>query len=261
MPEVPYKKTTLTRDEARGHVSRCFAELFGRNPEPQELALLLAQSEHETEAWQRMPNFNWAGIKAFKSWQSAGKDFRVLMTTEGKGADAKRVPQPFRAYNSAAEGCKDWLSVLARLWPTAIAVARSGDATRFVAALKHDGVKGAYFTGDTLVYTKSVEALATKWRMSLMGHEEPAINPEASPKPLPAPLPKLYATVPGYHRAQQAEVTPEMIEAAKLALKELQLGEIRYRPGYALACETHSNAPKGISVFLPDVPFFPRKDG
>lgn len=58
-----------------------------------------------------------------------------------------------------------------------------------------------------------------------------------------------YADIPGYRRAKESEITPEMREDAKRSLSN-PLGTILKRPDYAIAIETHSNAPKGASIFL-----------
>lgn len=244
MTEVRYQKTTLTRDEARAAVETAFPLVFGRVPTPAELAILLAQSEHETGAWRSMPNYNWGGIKAFADWQSDSKNlFVYLMTTEGHGKDARRVPQPFRAYASAADGCRDWLETLARLWPEALSSARSGDVRGFVEWLGR-GKRGVYFTGDPSVYARSVQKLMERWLTDVAAPGQPR-------PPAPASPPPVTVSIPGYRRARQAEVTVEIEDAAIKALRSLDLGEHRIFDGFALGAETHSNARKGISVFLP----------
>lgn len=68
------------------------------------------------------------------------------------------------------------------------------------------------------------------------------------------PFPLIIANVPGYRRATQAEVTPEMQAAARDALSG-RLGSVLYMQGYALALETHQSPEKGrhkgVSVFVP----------
>lgn len=71
---------------------------------------------------------------------------------------------------------------------------------------------------------------------------------------MPEPFPLMIANVPGYRRATQKEVTPEIQAAAVDALSG-RLGSILYMQGYALALETHDNPSKGrhkgVSVFVP----------
>lgn len=248
MTEVRYQKTTLTRPAARAAVQEAFTLVFGRAPGTRELAILLAQSEHETGAWRSMPNHNWGGIKAFSSWTSNPRNLFVhLMTTEGHGAAARRVSQPFRAYATAADGCRDWLETLARLWPEALSAARAGDVREFVERLGR-GKKGAYFTGDPRVYVRSVEKLMERWLEE--AEHSPASEP-TRPEGTAPPPPPVTVSIPGYRRARQAEVTIEMENAALKALRSMDLGEHRIFDDFALAAETHSNARKGISVFLP----------
>jgi len=68
-----------------------------------------------------------------------------------------------------------------------------------------------------------------------------------------------YITIPvpaGYRRARQDEVTPAMKEMAASALPQdvgTLLGPYKDRNtgiSYYVALETHSNAPKGASVFI-----------
>lgn len=243
-------KTPLTRTQARDAVRSAFLTLFGRAPENRELAILLAQSEHESGAWLAMWNYNWAGIKG------AGDAGTVhLMTTEGHGASARRVREPFRAYSSAAAGCVDWLKMLARpRYAACLDAARAGDAHGFVDALRPDLFgrgKLGYFTGDIRTYRAIVADLAERWMRDLEGAPTaPAATP---PSPTsPAKAPGVTVSIPGYRRAKQSEVTIAMEDAAIKALRELKLGEYRICDGYALACETHSNAAKGISIFLPE---------
>lgn len=243
--EVEYLKTTLSRSGAQVSLQAAFLQRFGRAPTRNELAMLLSQSEHETAGWTRMPNWNWGGVKAFKSWTG---DFVQLKTTEGSGADAKRVLQPFRAYATAIDGCLDWLSVLAHGWPGALVAAASGIPSTYTHQLRYCGVRGAYFTGSTDEYQTRLTANFERWKRELPPDANEAELAQIAPKAAPG----TYVTVAGYHRAKQAEVTPDIAKAAQAALKEMRLGEIRYGRGYALGCETRSNAAKGISVFVPD---------
>jgi hypothetical protein len=67
--------------------------------------------------------------------------------------------------------------------------------------------------------------------------------------------PVYYATVPGMRRAKQSEVTPQMMEDAKTAVKVFALGELMYGDGYTIAVETHEDPARGkhrgASVFVP----------
>lgn len=78
---------------------------------------------------------------------------------------------------------------------------------------------------------------------------------EAGTKPKDTIQEAYFATVPGYRRAKNSEVTPEMREAAKAALKH-PLRAIVHEDGYIIVLETHINERlgkhKGASIFLPE---------
>lgn len=78
-------------------------------------------------------------------------------------------------------------------------------------------------------------------------------------------FPRVTASVPGYRRAKQPEITPPMYEEAVRAVQPgaAQLGDVRYfdfnsdtgKFSFAVAMETHYNETKGYhkgaSVFVP----------
>lgn len=215
MTEVPARKTPLTRPAAAAAVRAAFCRVFAREPERHELAILLAQSEHESGAWLRMWNFNFAGVKAYAPWvHQAGNTHVMLRTREGHGADVREVREPFRAFATAESGAVDWLLTLARFWPAALSEARSGSPRAFVEALVRGPRK--YFTGSPGEYSSSVIRLFDRWMIDLQtGSATVPTAPTAQ---------GTCVTVAGYHRAKQAEVTPEIAKAAQAALKEMRLG-------------------------------------
>lgn len=149
----------LGRLQAQTALEEAFPRVFGRAPSVLEVAILLAQSEHETGAWHHMcgPSaWNWGGLKG-----SGDAGSVELMTTEGAGDAAVRVVQKFRAYSSPAAGCADWLDLLKRCYPEALKRAQAGDAHGFVNALV--GGSRKYFTGSPVEYSRRVTALAKRW--------------------------------------------------------------------------------------------------
>lgn len=259
MPEVRYQKTTLSRSGARVAIGAAFRTRFAREATRNELAMLLAQSEHETGGWAHMPNFNFAGVKASKKWIDADprRSFVRLKTSEGAGRNKVEIRDSFRAFGFAVEGAFDWLSALAYSWPSALVQAGLGDVDAYVSALLHGGLKRAYFTGDRAQYTTIMRRNFARWHTELPADtfpatEEPTLPAASLPSPVQAWPEGTYVTVPGYHRPKQGEVTAIMYAMALASLHEMKLGDIKYFQGFALGCETHSNATKGISVFLPD---------
>jgi hypothetical protein len=126
--------------------------VVGERPDEGTLAVLTAHWAHETGHGKSMLNFNFAGLKGTgPSGMSAS-----YMTREGWGDSEVRLNQTFRAYRSAREGAEDYVSLLARRYPGAVAAAAEGDATAFVGALKD----GGYFTGNPEAYRRNVSALS-----------------------------------------------------------------------------------------------------
>jgi len=225
---IPLKMEKLTRVQARDFFERAFVDVFGREPEVQEEAMLLAQSAHETARWTRMPGWNWGGLKGKGNLGSMS-----ALTKEGPG-EGKSVVDGFRAYTDALAGCVDWLSLLKRRYGAALAGASAGDVRAFVSGLRSRG----YFTGDVEPYVNSVRSMGREWIVELGGDVDPA-----KPK---------YFAMSGWRRAKLSELSQTHKDLAKFFLTQLSLGEHKIHGGVLYAAETHSNAAKGISVFFPD---------
>lgn len=120
----------------------------GRELPPEGLKILVAQAAHETGDGQHAPNNNMFGHKATK-----GKASAAFETTEGEGAEAKRVMQNFRAYDSVAESVDDHIDLIRRKYPDAWAALERGDARAYAAALKD----GGYYTGSETEYANGLE--------------------------------------------------------------------------------------------------------
>jgi flagellum-specific peptidoglycan hydrolase FlgJ len=146
-------RTRLSGDEAASALEAAWTEVRGQAPSTPTLSILVAQWAHETGRGASMLNYNFGGLKGTgPSGLSA-----ACSTREGHGANAVRVVDRFRAYGSAEEGARDYVSLLARRYPDALRAAESGDAKGFVTALKARG----YFTDDEAAYCRSVQSLAS----------------------------------------------------------------------------------------------------
>jgi hypothetical protein len=145
---VPAQRTELTAAEASATLSQAWTDRFGEAPSPRTLAILTAQWSHETGEGRSMFNYNFAGIKGVGP---SGLHV-VQRTREGFGAQETVIRDSFRAYESALEGASDYLSLLDRKYPGALAAAKEGDVHDFVGEL-HDG---GYFTGDSRAYARNV---------------------------------------------------------------------------------------------------------
>lgn len=145
-------RTRLSGDEAAGALRDAWTSLRGEPPSAETLSILVGQWAHETGRGASMLNYNFGGLKGTgPSGLSA-----ACSTREGWGENQVRVVDRFRAYGTAEEGARDYMSLLVRRYPDAVHAAENGDARGFVQALKARG----YFTDNEATYTKSVQSLA-----------------------------------------------------------------------------------------------------
>lgn len=149
---VPAQRTPLTGTQARDALREAWINKYGSAPSEQTLATLTAQWALETGRGSSMMNYNFGGIKG-----TSPSGLTVEYgTREGWGATETRIRARFRAYNTAAEGAEDYLSLLDRRYPNALAAARNGDPDGFVRQLK----RGGYFTGNEDAYARSVRNMS-----------------------------------------------------------------------------------------------------
>lgn len=149
---VAAQRTPLTGTQARDAIREAWINKYGSEPSERTLATLTAQWALETGRGSSMMNYNFGGIKG-----TSPSGLTVEYgTREGWGATETRIRAKFRAYNTAAEGAEDYLSLLDRRYPNALAAARNGDPDSFVHELK----RGGYFTGNEEAYARSVRNMS-----------------------------------------------------------------------------------------------------
>ncbi len=154
MAVVEGKVTPVDPIVALAELCRAFEATLGRRPSELEAKVLWAGSSHETGAFQKMKNFGVGGVKAGPSWKG---DVAVYLTTEYEGGVAVKKPQPFRAFRDVYEGFLDWLDILKRGYPLALAGAARGDVEAYVEGLTKGWGGGAhYFTAPKEAYAKGV---------------------------------------------------------------------------------------------------------
>jgi mannosyl-glycoprotein endo-beta-N-acetylglucosaminidase len=187
---VPVVRTKLSAGQAQEALRAAWQNVTGEAPSDKTLALITAQWAHETGNGASMFNYNFAGIKG-----SGPSGLSVAQhTREGYGDSERRIVDNFRAYRSAEEGATDYVQLLSKRFPDAVAGARQGDPAAFVRGLKSRG----YFTGHEGQYLTSVTNIASRY----LG--QPLELPSAAPPSLdyrsagatgasPADLQGLYA--------------------------------------------------------------------
>lgn len=190
-------RTPLSGEQAASALRSAWTEVRGEPPSAETLSVLVGQWAHETGRGASMLNYNFGGLKGTgPSGLSA-----AYTTREGWGEDATRGVARFRAYGSAEEGARDYVSLLARRYPDAVSAAEQGDAAGFVRGLKARG----YFTDNEAAYSKSVQslaALASRAGFDALGAGAPsgviaADDPDLAPALAATTLPDFAAGPPG----------------------------------------------------------------
>lgn len=149
--EAAPRKTPLSPSEIRVALATAYRSIHGEAIPERMLDVLSAQACTETAHGASMYNFNFGGIKGASPEGFTAK----LRTREVENGQEITIRDGFRAYSSAAEGAKDYLSLLERRFPTALDAARSGDVDGFVTRLK----AGRYFTADAGQYAASLRGI------------------------------------------------------------------------------------------------------
>lgn len=132
--EVPANLTAMTPSEARRPLNFALTQALGRNPTPQEISMLLAQSDFETATWRSLHNYNFGNLEVTPGhpWYRLGSN-----------------PQHFRSYVSADEGATGMVYLIKNRYPKAFSLLGSGDPAAYAAALKERG----YYTAPLALYT------------------------------------------------------------------------------------------------------------
>lgn len=128
-----------------GQITGALQHAAGDELGPDGVVILAAQAAHETgEGKSLSGGNNFFGIKG------AGKE---LETTEGEGANAKRVKSSFKTYADADASAADMVSLLKRKYPDAWEALKVGDVDTYVSELK----RGGYFTANETAYLNGVK--------------------------------------------------------------------------------------------------------
>jgi flagellum-specific peptidoglycan hydrolase FlgJ len=128
--QAPQAQRAATPQDRMAAVSDALQRHTSKELPPEGIKILLAQAAHETGDGKSAPQQNFFGMK--------GKG-ASLETTEGSGADAKKVRQGFKAYSSPDESVSDMIDLLKRRYPDAWTALESGDVDAYAAALKDGG--------------------------------------------------------------------------------------------------------------------------
>lgn len=153
--QLDTKRTPLTPEQAAQALSVGYQTVTGSVPTPEVLALLIAQTGHETTNWKDISNYAFGGVKDF------GNNPYVQALLTGEGNPPKHYVLPFAAYRTPEEGATAYIRTL-KARPPWWAGLQSGNPETFVAALRSIPHR-AYFTGNTRDYLTSVQSRAAQF--------------------------------------------------------------------------------------------------
>lgn len=147
---VAARKTETTPDQIRRALSLALEERHGEAPQGL-VDVMVAHVAHETAGGRRMYNYNFGGIKG----RSPDGATAVYKTHERVGGTRVALQDGFRAYRTIDDGARDYVSLLERRYPEAIAAAEDGGPRAFAQAL----AKGRYYTDSPGRYARALERL------------------------------------------------------------------------------------------------------
>lgn len=161
MPEqqVPKQQTQINEIDMSQAIIRAFQALEGKVPTKEQVALLIAQNNLETDNRKYMWNWNVGNISytpgdGFNYWQ--GMDWLYDYFKDSSGItqrEKKKVTKFYRAYPNLEAGVQDYLQFLKRkssgtIWAKVLA----GDPVNFSKELKRQN----YYTADEKDYTSGI---------------------------------------------------------------------------------------------------------
>jgi flagellum-specific peptidoglycan hydrolase FlgJ len=152
LTQVEAKPTRASKDEIRSAIAAAWKKATGHAASAGTVDILTAQSCLETASGTKMLNYNFAGIKGHgpTGMMATYGTFEII---DGKRVDIK---DGFRAYGSLNEGADDYVALLRKRFPAAIAAAERGDVDGFAHGLKQAG----YYTAAESDYAKALHSIA-----------------------------------------------------------------------------------------------------
>lgn len=161
--QVPNKITKMSESQVREAFIEAFRQVTGQNPTDQVLALLMAQSSHETGSWSALHNYNFGNIRPGAGWQHQTTTFGAWEIINGEKVTLPPGPNnTFRAYPNPKEGAADYVLTLLRdnprrdppdAWKRALL---DGEPESFSSILREPP---PYYTGDKVAYARAMRRL------------------------------------------------------------------------------------------------------
>ena len=153
---VPANATRLTGTQAKNALVQGWKSVFGSEPSANVWPILMAQWALETGRGEKMMNYNFGGIKgAGPDNLTAGYETSEFYSDGHGGTKRVNIIDYFRAYTDANQGAKDYVALLRKRYPEAVAAMSEGDVNGFVHGLK----ERRYFTAPEAEYAAGVNSL------------------------------------------------------------------------------------------------------
>jgi len=152
----PRRPTPMSPNDATRYLAQAWEHHTGERATEEVISVLWGQWALETGRGRWMVDYNYAGLKG----RAPDGGTANWWTWEEADAGARRVRARFRSYEAPEHGALDYVEMLLRRYPKAVAAARRGDAVNFILELDH----GGFFTERPEHYVRSVASLAREFR-------------------------------------------------------------------------------------------------
>ena len=149
-------KTDVSEGEMISAINYCWRELFGTPPTKEQVSMIMAQNDLETDHRRAMWNYNVGNITTYAG---LGYDYIDDLTTSEQVSPGKWEKRnlKYRAYNTLEDGVMDYLKFLSTnsRYSSAWEHIKNPDPEKYSKALKAAG----YYTANEAPYTKAFISL------------------------------------------------------------------------------------------------------
>ena len=187
---VEPKLTILDQRTAGDALKAAYKKVLnGIEPDPNQMALMLAQSALETGNWRKIYNYNFGNIKAGNSWAGNRTSFSCSEVIDGKEQHFKAGDPHaiFRAYANAELGAIDYLEVLLSNvnWRKGFLSGQPAEFVKWLTAPDDPSTpryEGKYFTASPDRYLKTITSLFLKFGGNLEDKPKPVVSVVSLPE-------------------------------------------------------------------------------
>lgn len=180
------KNTPLSEEEATFALRAGWKNLMGEEPSIDTLAILWAQSAHETGRWKFIYNYNFGNIKKTPDHDYCMYRCSEIINSKEEFYDPPHFQTHFNAYNSAVDGATEYIKLLKdrKRYQEAWKELEKGDPIKYCTAVK----KAGYFTAGLEKYMKSLVSLVNEFKRKsekLLSYKPKEVAIEEGPATVP----------------------------------------------------------------------------